>query len=98
MRLFSRLLPLLVVSASMLHADRPPNVIVIITDDQGYGDMSCHGNPLLKTPNMDQLYGESLRLTDFHVDPTCSPTRSALMSVAHHQRPLDDAPAGTDHG
>jgi arylsulfatase A-like enzyme len=57
-----------------------PNVILIITDDQGYGDLSCHGNPVLKTPNMDQLHGESVRFTDFHVAPMCSPTRGQLMT------------------
>jgi len=62
------------------------NVIVILTDDQGYGDMSCHGNPFLKTPNLDALHGESVRLTDFHVDPTCSPTRAALMTGRYSSR------------
>lgn len=57
-----------------------PNVILIMTDDQGYGDLSCHGNPYLKTPNIDELYSQSVRLTDFHVGTTCSPTRGALMS------------------
>jgi arylsulfatase A-like enzyme len=57
-----------------------PNVILIITDDQGYGDLHCNGNPLIKTPNLDRLAQESVRLTDFHVDPTCSPTRAALMT------------------
>jgi len=46
-----------------------PNVILVLTDDQGYGDLSCHGNPVLKTPNLDRLHGESIRLTDFHVAP-----------------------------
>lgn len=41
-------------------ATRPPNVLVILTDDQGYGDLSCHGNPILKTPNLDKLYGRSV--------------------------------------
>jgi arylsulfatase A-like enzyme len=57
-----------------------PNVVLVITDDQGYGDLGCHGNPILKTPNLDRLHGQSVRLTNFHVDPTCSPTRSALMT------------------
>lgn len=57
-----------------------PNVILVITDDQGYGDLSAHGNPILKTPEMDRLHGESVRLTDFHVGPTCAPTRGAMMS------------------
>ena len=57
-----------------------PNVVFVITDDQGYGDLSCHGNPVLKTPNLDKLHSESIRLTDFHVTATCAPTRGALMS------------------
>lgn len=57
-----------------------PNVVLVLTDDQGYGDLGCHGNPVIKTPNLDRLYKESLRLTDYHVDPTCSPTRAALMT------------------
>lgn len=57
-----------------------PNVILIITDDQGYGDIGFHGNPVVQTPNLDRLASQSLRLTDFHVDPTCSPTRAALMT------------------
>jgi len=65
---------------------RQPNVILIMTDDQGYGDMSCHGNPYLKTPNIDGLYRESARLTDFHVDPTCSPSRAALMTGRYSSR------------
>jgi arylsulfatase len=51
-----------------------------MTDDQGYGDLACHGHPFIKTPNLDKLYAQSTRFTDFHVSPTCSPTRSALMS------------------
>jgi len=60
--------------------DLKPNVILVITDDQGYGDMSCHGNPFIKTPQIDMLYNESVRLTNFHVDPVCSPTRAALLT------------------
>ena len=63
-----------------------PNVVIVLTDDQGYGDLSCHGNPILRTPNMDALYAASVRLTDFHVDPTCSPTRSALMTGRYSHR------------
>ena len=57
-----------------------PNIIFIMTDDQGYGDLACHGHPYLKTPNLDKLHGQSTRFTDYHVSPTCAPTRSALMS------------------
>src|SRR5438034_8840447 len=60
-------------------ANRRPNIVFVLTDDQGYGDIHCHGNPVVKTPNMDRLHGESLRLTDYHVSPTCSPTRTAMM-------------------
>ncbi len=59
---------------------KPPNIILVMTDDQGYGDLGCHGHPFLKTPNLDTLYSQSTRFTDFHVSPTCAPTRSALMS------------------
>ena len=65
---------------------RRPNVILILTDDQGYGDLGCHGNPIIKTPNIDRLHGESVRFTDFHVSPTCAPTRSALLSGRHEFR------------
>jgi len=57
-----------------------PNIILIMTDDQGYGDLGCHGHPYLKTPNLDELYSQSTRFTDFHASPTCAPTRAALMS------------------
>lgn len=57
-----------------------PNVILVITDDQGYGDLGVHGNKIIKTPNIDAFHGESYHLTDFHVGPTCAPTRSALMT------------------
>ncbi len=71
---------LLILSCSVAIAADKPNVILIVADDQGYGDMSCHGNPVLKTPNMDRLWAESVRLTDFHVAPMCSPTRGQLMT------------------
>lgn len=60
-----------------------PNILLILTDDQGYGDFSAHGNPILKTPNLDRLRAESVRFSDFHVSPTCSPTRSALATGRH---------------
>lgn len=64
-------------------AGSKPNIILIITDDQGYGDLSCHGNPILKTPHIDRLYARSVRFTDFHVSPTCAPTRASLMTGRH---------------
>ncbi len=65
---------------------RRPNVILVITDDQGYGDLGCHGNEVIDTPNLDRLHSQSLRLTNFHVDPTCSPTRSSLMTGRYSSR------------
>ena len=55
-------------------ADLPsqPNIILVLTDDQGYGDLSSHGNPVLKTPNIDRLHKESVRFHNFHVSPTCA--------------------------
>jgi len=65
---------------SPLFSQQHPNVVLVMTDDQGYGDLGCHGNPIIKTPCLDQLYRESTVLTDYHVAPTCSPTRSALLT------------------
>ena len=67
-------------SLGTAHAAAPPNVVLVLTDDQGYGDFSIHGNPVLKTPNLDALARQSVRLTDFHVAPMCTPTRGQLMT------------------
>ncbi len=63
-----------------------PNIVFVLTDDQGYGDLGCHGNPVLKTPHLDAFHRESVRFTDFMVSPTCAPTRSALMTGRHEFR------------
>ena len=63
-----------------------PNVVFIITDDQGYGDLGCHGNPIIKTPALDKLHSQSTRLTNFHVGPTCAPTRAGLMTGRYCNR------------
>lgn len=57
-----------------------PNIVFIITDDQGYGDLGHTGNPVIKTPHIDAMAAESSNLTDYHVAPTCSPTRAALLT------------------
>lgn len=62
---------------------KPANVILLLIDDMGYGDIAAHGNPVLKTPNFDQLYTESVRFTNFAVSPTCAPTRAALITGTH---------------
>ena len=59
---------------------KQPNVVFVITDDQGYGDLSIHGNPIVKTPHIDAFAKESVSLTNYHVAPTCSPTRAALLT------------------
>lgn len=64
-------------------AGSKPNIILIMTDDQGYGQIGRHGHPWLKTPHLDALYDKSLRFTRFLVSPTCSPTRSAIMTGRH---------------
>lgn len=67
-------------------AGRRPNIVLVMTDDQGYGDLSCHGNPVLRTPNLDRMHAESVRFVDFHVSPTCAPTRASLMTGRHEFR------------
>jgi arylsulfatase len=89
-----RLSHLLTVLASLtsfsLAAESPaplrPNIVLVMTDDQGYGDLGCTGNPIIKTPHIDSFARESVRFTDFHVSPTCAPTRCALMTGRHEFR------------
>ena len=59
---------------------KQPNIILVMTDDQGYGDFGMNNNPIVQTPSIELLANESQRFTNSHVDPTCSPTRAALMS------------------
>ena len=63
-----------------------PNIIFILTDDQGYGDVERHGHPLLKTPHMNRLHDEGVRFDRFYVSNSCSPTRAALMTGMHEFR------------
>lgn len=77
------LLPTLVVALCAVApatARTQPNVIVLITDDQGWPELSAHGNPVLKTPHLDAVRAASVRLTDFHVAPMCTPTRGQLLT------------------
>ena len=68
------------ISQTKLLKNSRPNIILVMTDDQGMGDLACMGNQVLKTPNIDEFYSKSTRFTDFQVSPTCAPTRSSLMS------------------
>ncbi|MSQ95638.1 MAG: arylsulfatase [Gemmataceae bacterium] len=65
---------------------KKPNVIVIMTDDQGHGDLGCHGNPVIKTPNLDKLAKKSVRMRNFYVSPVCSPTRASLLTGRYNYR------------
>jgi arylsulfatase A-like enzyme len=60
-----------------------PNIVIVMPDDIGYGDFSCLGNPIIRTPNIDAFHHQSVRFTDFHVSPTCAPTRAALLTGRH---------------
>ncbi len=63
-----------------------PNIVLVITDDQGWGDLASRGNPIIHTPNLDKLHDEAVRFTNFHVSTTCAPTRGALMTGRHTNR------------
>ena len=80
-------LTLLLAPSTGFAEDKPvhskPNIIVIMPDDSGYGNYSCFGNPVIKTPNIDALKKQSLLLTQYHVSPRCSPSRAKLMSGRH---------------
>lgn len=65
---------------------KKPNVIVIITDDQGHGDLGSHGNPVIKTPTLDKFAKQSVRMKNFYVSPVCSPTRASLMTGRYNYR------------
>ena len=78
----TRILLFLALASSALVAKKP-NIILVITDDQGYGPVGKHGHPWIKTPNLDKHYEKSTRFTRFLVSPTCSPTRAAIMTGRH---------------
>lgn len=67
-------------------SDPRPNVILIVTDDQGCGDFGSQGNPVLRTPNLDALAARSAAVQTFYVSPVCTPTRAALMTGRYCQR------------
>lgn len=71
---------------SRLPQNRQPNVLLIITDDQGYGDLRAHGNPKLDTPNLDRLARDAVQFQSFYVSPVCSPTRASLMTGRYNYR------------
>ena len=80
------LLPLLYINCIKKETSVPPNVILIITDDQGYGDLGIHNNPNIITPAIDAFAKQSIRFNNFHVSPVCAPTRSSLMTGRYSLR------------
>ncbi|MEX2581540.1 MAG: sulfatase-like hydrolase/transferase [Verrucomicrobiales bacterium] len=73
-------------AAESAAADTPPNILLVMTDDQGFGDISSHGNPWIETPNMDRVATEGARFDRFFVEPVCAPTRAALLSGRYPTR------------
>ncbi len=63
-----------------------PNIVLVITDDQGKNDIACEGNPYIKTPNIDDFHAQAIRFMNFHVSTTCAPTRGAVMTGRHTNR------------
>ncbi len=86
LKLTTLFLALLSLAGNLHAATVKPNIVFILTDDQGYGDLGRHGHPLLKTPNLDALHDQSVRFEKFYVSPSCSPTRAALMTGMHEFR------------
>ncbi|MBI4520395.1 MAG: sulfatase-like hydrolase/transferase, partial [Gemmatimonadetes bacterium] len=73
-----------------------PNVVLIMTDDVGYGDIGSYGAPDIRTPNIDRLAREGVRLTDFYANgATCTPTRAGLITGRYQQRVVLERPLGT---
>lgn len=70
----------------VISADRPPNVIIVMPDDIGYGDLGATGNPVIRTPHLDQFASESAQLSHFYVNSVCSPTRACLMTGRYNYR------------
>lgn len=65
---------------------RPPNILLLMSDDQGYGDLSLHGNPHLQTPHLDSIGRDGVQFTQFQVSPVCSPTRASLLTGRYNYR------------
>lgn len=59
---------------------RKPNIVFVLTDDQGYGDLGCHGNAAIRTPAIDRFHNSSARFTQYHVGTTCAPTRAGILT------------------
>jgi arylsulfatase A len=80
------LLAALLAGACGATAPRPPNVVIFLVDDLGYGDLPCHGNPHVKAPQIDAFAKEAVEFASFHVSPVCAPTRASLMTGRYNFR------------
>tara|TARA_B110001469_G_scaffold62907_1_gene60348 strand:- start:2055 stop:2336 length:282 start_codon:yes stop_codon:yes gene_type:complete len=82
-----RLLTSFVIFAALSQASgERPNIIILLTDDQGYGDLGHHGNTDIKTPNIDRFAQESVVFERFYVSPVCAPTRASLLTGRYNYR------------
>jgi arylsulfatase A-like enzyme len=80
-------LVLLLLACSVANAaDRPPNFVIIFTDDQGYADVGCYGSPDIRTPRLDAMAAEGMKFTSFYAQPICGPSRAALMTGCYPMR------------
>lgn len=87
MKILTILLVLLALKGCNKHSTTKPNVILIMADDLGYGDIGCYGNSTISTPNLDKMAGEGMLFTNYYANgPVCSPTRAALMTGNYQQR------------
>ena len=86
MSVVGRMLCCLCMLTAAMAASARPNIIVIITHDQGYGDFGVTGNTVLDTPHLDAFAGQSASFDRFYVSPVCTPTRASLMTGRYHQR------------
>ena len=67
-------------------SDRPPNIVIVVSDDQGWGDLGIHGNRNIRTPHIDSLAAEGALFDRFYVSPVCAPTRASLLTGRYHPR------------
>ena len=74
------------ISTSALSKTKPPNIILVMADDQGYGDLGCYGSPTIRTPHIDRMAHEGIRFTDFYAQPLCGPSRAGLMTGCYPPR------------
>jgi arylsulfatase A-like enzyme len=98
MRIVAILMAAVALAAPAASAQTRPNILLIVTDDVGYGDIGSYGAPDVKTPNLDRLAREGTRFSDFYAAPTCSPTRASLISGRYYQRVRIERPLPTSAG